>query len=271
MKHYLYNSLANNGIRPKVEAGIELIDAVGMDYPEYIRKMDPQDEIVLVGGDGTLNYFVNAVKGLEFPNNVCLFGCGTGNDFLKDIGAPAGEVVPIRKYLSGLPTVYVNGMEKLFFNNMGFGLDGYCCEEADRIKKEKAQEKIDYSGIAIRGLLFRFRPRHAVVTVDGVTQEYDNVWLAPAMKGRYYGGGIMMAPGQDRTSGLVTIVVYHCRSRLRSLIAFPSAFKGEHVKKKGIITVLTGKEVHVRFSEPCAAQIDGETVLNVTEYRVVSP
>ena len=32
-------------------------------------------------------------------------------------------------------------------------------------------------------------------------------------------------------------------------------------------TVITGKKVHVKFSRPCAAQIDGETVLNVTEYQ----
>ena len=35
MKYYLYNSLANNGIKPEVGAGVELVDAVGMDYPKY--------------------------------------------------------------------------------------------------------------------------------------------------------------------------------------------------------------------------------------------
>ena len=33
------------------------------------------------------------------------------------------------------------------------------------------------------------------------------------------------------------------------------------------VTVITGNKVHVRFSRPCAAQIDGETVLNVMEYE----
>jgi hypothetical protein len=31
-----------------------------------------------------------------------------------------------------------------------------------------------------------------------------------------------------------------------------------------------GKEVHVEFAKPCALQIDGETILNVTEYSVKS-
>ncbi len=268
MKYYLYNSLANNGIRPEVNAETELVDAVGMDYPEYLKKLDPEDEVVLVGGDGTVNYFVNAVKGMEIKNNIYLYGCGTGNDFLKDIGRQPGEEVLLNPYLSSLPTVYVNGLEKLFINNMGFGIDGYCCEVADQIKEKNPQEKIDYSGIAIKGLLFHFKPCHAEITVDGVKHEFEHVWIAPTMKGRYYGGGMMMAPEQDRSDGKLTVAVYHCRSKLKALMAFPSIFKGEHVAKTKIVSIFTGKEIHVRFSRPCAAQIDGETVLNVTEYAV---
>ena len=271
MKYYLYNSLANNGIRPKVGEGVELVDAVGMDYPEYLKSLAPEDEVVLVGGDGTLNYFVNAVKGMDIKNNIYLLGCGTGNDFLKDIGRQPGEEVLVNQYLSGLPTVYVNGLEKLFVNNMGFGIDGYCCEVADQIKAKNPQEKIDYSGIAVKGLLFHFKPCRAEITVDGVKHEFKHVWIAPTMKGRYYGGGMMMAPAQDRSSGKLTVVVYHCRSKLKALMSFPSIFKGEHVGKKKMVSVLTGNEVSVRFSRPCAAQIDGETVLNVTEYRAVQP
>ena len=54
MKYYLYNSLANNGIRPEVKEGTELIDAVGLDYAEYLKNLAPEDEVVLVGGDGTV-------------------------------------------------------------------------------------------------------------------------------------------------------------------------------------------------------------------------
>lgn len=270
MKYYLYNSLANNGIRPSVMPGTELVDSVGIDYAEYLRTLAPEDEVVLLGGDGTLNYFINAVKGTEIKNNVYLLGSGTGNDFLTDIGKAPGEEVLINPYLGNLPTVYVNGMEKLFINNMGFGIDGYCCEVADQIKEKDPQEKIDYSGIAIKGLLLHFKPCSAEVTVDGVTHKFDNVWIAPTMKGRYYGGGMNMAPDQDRSSDHLTTVVYHTRSKFRALITFPSIFKGEHIGKH-IVDVFTGNDVHVKFSRPCAAQIDGETVLNVTEYRAVLP
>ena len=175
MKYYLYNSLANNGIRPELKSGAELVDAVGLDYPEYLKKLSPEDEVVLIGGDGTLNYFINAVKDTEIKNRIYLLGSGTGNDFLKDIERQPGEEVLIDPYLSGLPTVRVNGLEKRFINNMGFGIDGYCCEVADRIKEKSPQEKIDYTGIAVKGLLFHFKPCHAEITVDGVKHEFDHV------------------------------------------------------------------------------------------------
>ncbi len=271
MKYYLYNSKANNGIKPAVPAGTELVDAVGMDYPAYLGNLNPEDEVVLVGGDGTVNYFINAVKDVDIKNNIYLFGCGTGNDFLTDIGKAAGQEVLLNPYLKNLPTVYVNGLEKLFINNMGFGIDGYCCEVADKIKETNPQEKINYSGIAIKGLLFHFKPCRAEITVDGTKYEFDNVWIAPTMKGKYYGGGMDMAPNQDRFSNKLTVVVYHCKSKIKALMAFPSIFKGEHLAKTDIVKVFTGNEINVKFSRPCAAQIDGETVLNVSEYTAVLP
>ncbi|MCR5207041.1 MAG: diacylglycerol kinase family protein, partial [Eubacterium sp.] len=239
--------------------------------PGYLSKLEADDEVVLVGGDGTVNYFINAVRGVEIKNNIYLFGCGTGNDFLHDIGKEAGEEVLLNPYLEKLPTVYVNGLERLFINNMGFGIDGYCCEVADKIKETNPKEEINYSGIAIKGLLFHFKPCRAEITVDGTKYEFDNVWIAPTMKGKYYGGGMNMAPNQDRFSDKLTVVVYHCKSKLRALMAFPSIFKGEHLAKTDIVKVITGNEITVKFSRPCAAQIDGETVLNVTEYTAVQP
>jgi len=264
MKYYLYNSKANNGIKPNIEA--ELIDAVGMDYPKFFDGLKKDDEVVLVGGDGTLNYFINAMDGYKIKNNVYLLGSGTGNDFFNDIGKKVGDEVLINKYLENLPTVTVNGFSKKYINNMGFGIDGYCCEVADQIKEKTPNKEINYTAIAIKGLLFFFKPCHAWITVDDKTYEFDNVWLAPAMKGKYYGGGMMIAPDQDRFSDHLTCVVYTCKSKLKSLTKFPSIFEGKHVQFTDMTKVFTGKKITVKYSRPCAAQIDGETVLNVLEY-----
>lgn len=273
MKYYLYNPLANNGNKPAFLAdiegkeGVELRELIDLDYQEFLKELQPADEVVLIGGDGTLNYFINAVDTDNITNNIYLRAAGTGNDFLTDIGASKDEEVLLNPYLKNLPTVYVKELKKKFINGIGYGIDGYCCEEGDKLKAKSVKE-INYTSIAIKGLLFHFKPVKAKITVDDVTYEHKKVWLAPTMKGRFYGGGMMVAPAQDRQNDTVSTVTYKTGSKLKALIVFPSIFKGEHVKKEKMVQVYVGKKVHVEFDRPCALQIDGETVVGVTEYWV---
>lgn len=266
MKYYLYNPFANNGIKSHIPEDAQLIDASKTDYPSFFGKLKDDDEVVLIGGDGTINYFINHVDTSDLKYKVYLYGNGTGNDFLNDIGEKPGREILLNPYLVNLPTATVNGKKYKYINNMSFGIDGYCCEEADIIKSKKPNKKINYTAIAIKGLLYAFKPRHAWIEVDGKEYEFDNCWLAPAMKGRYCGGGMNLAPGQDRNSDKLTVIVYHNKSKLKSLMNFPKIFEGKHVELTDMVKVIEGNNIHVRFSEPCAVQIDGETILNVREY-----
>ena len=78
MKYYLYNPLANNGIRSHIPEGAQLIDASKTDYPEFFAGLKEDDEVVLIGGDGTINYLINHVDVSE----------------LKKQGLPRGKSCP---------------------------------------------------------------------------------------------------------------------------------------------------------------------------------
>lgn len=276
--YVLYNPIANNKKGEESVRALETsLSGETLEFVDLTKITDYQaffsdkkgDKIILCGGDGTLNHFVNDTKGIELEN-IYLYGAGSGNDFLNDIGASGDAPVLIDKYLKNFPTVSVNGKECLFVNGIGYGIDGYCCEVADELKKT-SDKPINYTSIAIKGLLGKFKTRGAKVTVDGVTTEYKDVWLAPAMNGRFYGGGMMIAPGQDRLKNeTLSVVVLHKKSKLKTLVVFPSIFKGEHVTHTDMVTILTGKEIKVEFDKPTALQIDGETVLGVTEYSARS-
>ena len=92
------------------------------------------------------------------------------------------------------------------------------------------------------------------------------------MNGRFYGGGMMATPGQDRLNKEHTLssMLFYGKGRLRTLMAFPSIFKGEHIAHKDMVAIHTGKDITVEFDRPTALQIDGETVLGVTKYRAYS-
>lgn len=268
MNYILYNPKANNGQKPDYLEGVEYKEVIGLDYQAFFDGLAPEDEVTFVGGDGTLNYFINAVDTDKIKNNVYLKTSGSGNDFMNDLDNHDASAVLLNDYIKNLPTVWVNGMERKFINGIGYGIDGYCCEVADEMRASDPGKQIDYTAIAIKGLLFHFKPKNATITVDGEEYKFKNVWLAPSMKGRFYGGGMMVAPAQDRMGDSLSCVVYHAKSKLKSLIIFPNIFKGTHVEHKEMVSIMTGKEIEVKFDVPCALQIDGETVLNVSSYKV---
>lgn len=109
-----------------------------------------------------------------------------------------------------------------------------------------------------------------MITVDGKEYSYKKVWLAPTMHGRFYGGGMMNAPNQVRNNpdGTLSVVIMYGSGKLKTLMVFPSIFKGEHISHTEMVEVLTGRDITVHFDAPTALQIDGETIKNVTEYSV---
>ena len=276
----LYNPKSNNN---QAEAETKKLDDIlkgdVITYIDVLKADDVQalvsgltddESLIISGGDGTLNRFINDVDCSAIRNNVYFWSCGTGNDFLNSVGEEKGKLVKLNDIIVSLPTVTVKGKTYKFINGVGFGIDGYCCEVGDQLR-EKSDKPINYTSIAIKGLLFHFKPVNATVTADGVTKNYKKVWLAPTMYGGYYGGGMLPTPGQKRGEGTVSTMVYYGKGKIKSLMVFPSIFKGEHVQHKDMVEVIRGKEVTVTFDRPCALQIDGETILDVTEYSVKAP
>lgn len=239
------------------------------DIAAFAESLPDDVDLVFAGGDGTVNHFVNAVSDISLNRDVYYFGAGTGNDFLKDIGADCTQLVHVNKYIQNLPVVEVKGKKYKFLNNVGFGMDGYCTEEGDR-QRAAGKKKINYTTIALKGLLYDYKKVSATVSIDGKVMSYKNVIIAPTMNGRYFGGGMMACPEQDRLcgDGHVTLMVMHCKSKIKPLFVFPKIFKGEHVKHTDIVEQFRGYNVEVTFDRPCALQIDGETISDVLSYKV---
>ena len=284
MKNYyvLFNPLADNG---KCTEHVKNLDTVITDgkisyvnllnmgsYYDFFSSIDENDAIIVIGGDGTINRFVNDTRGLDIKQQVLYFAGGSGNDFLHDIGKSKGESpFDLRKYITDLPTVEVKGKEYVFINGVGVGIDGYVCNGVVKFK-ENSDKPVSYTGIALKSILFEYKPCGATITIDGVTKRYEKVWLCPTMHGRFCGGGMMLAPPQNRfnSEGHLTIAVAHSLSIPRLLSIFPSVFKGEQLKHKNYYECLHGHEIHVVLDRPYPFQIDGDVILDVKEYTARS-
>ena len=217
-------------------------------YVDFFSRLSVEDSVILAGGDAT----------------------GSGNDFLRDIERDGASKQCINRYLSDLPVVEVNERQYRFLNGVGYGIDGYCCAEGDELRRKAPGKKINYTRIAIKGLLLDYHPTNATVTVDGKAYSFQRVWLAPTMNGRYYGGGMQPAPAQQRLGQPheVSVMVMYGGGKIKTLAAFPSIFSGELVQHKDMVCVMTGREITVEFDRPTPLQIDGETIENVTRYTL---
>lgn len=275
--YVLYNPLANNGrSREDTDKLVSTLDGeyvlCDMTKGYDLSKMDESDALIICGGDGTLNRFINELDFAKVKGDILYYANGSGNDFARDIGLERGDrPVSIKKYLVDLPSVEVKGRMYKFLNGVGYGIDGYCCEEGDRLRAIPGK-KVDYTAIAIKGLLGAYKAKDARVIVDGVEHTYKRVWIAPTMHGKHYGGGMIPTPAQDRSneSGKLSLMVWHNSGKLATLMAFPSIFKGEHTKNTKMIEILEGYEITVEFSAPSPLQIDGETVVGVSSYTARS-
>lgn len=282
MIYVFMNDLSNNG--KGAEAKAQLVNIFQGQELKFIdvktitnaadtcKTLNADDKIIISGGDGTLSRFVNDIYELKLQNEIFFYTCGTGNDFVNDVREKCeikNNLIPMKQFIQSLPVVTVNGQKHYFINGIGYGIDGYCCEEGDKLRA-KSDKPVNYAGIAIKGMLGKFKPCGGTVTIDGTSIRYKKIWLAPTMIGRYFGGGMNITPAQDRLNSehVVSNCVFHDSGMLKTLMVFPSIFKGEHVSHKDIIEIKTGHEVTVEFDKPCALQIDGETYSGVTSYSV---
>lgn len=235
----------------------------------FLLSLPETDDVILTGGDGSLNGFVNKLKD-TYGKNIYFYASGSGNDFARDIGfKKRTKPIIINEYIKKLPTAFIKGKEYKFLNCVGSGMDGYCCGEVERLRKI-SQKRGNYLAAAIKALLYAYKPCTAYINADGKDYVFENTWLVPAMNGRFFGGGFMAAPKQNRLNpdNTISLVAMHSRNFFKIVLAFLLIMKGKHTIMKSMIHVIEGREFSIKLDRSATLQIDGETIPDVTEYTV---
>ena len=279
MNYLLYNPLANNGKGDEAKKkalkdiggqfpGMDDVDYSDVIFEDVIKLLQPGDNVVVLGGDGTLNFLINDIRNTGATDDISyyLYPAGLENDFVKDI-ADKGintKLVPLNKYIFDVPKVKFNNKEMLFLNSVGFGVDGQTYDEAETLKSRG--KKINLNSIT-SSLLKKYEKTSATVTVDGEKKEYKDVYIAATMNGRFYTDGMKAAPEQNRLSHELSLVVIHDQIKGHGMKAISSIYKGMHTKFPEACEILKGKKITVTFDSPRAMSIDGELFENITSYE----
>lgn len=232
-----------------VTYGMSLID---LEIDKFFERLNDNDRLVVVGGDGTLHYFVNYINKVEVKHDIFYIPNGTGNDFYKSVKKEIKN--PVNKYLLNLPTVEFNDKKLFFLNGCGTGLDGYVCSLVNNSEKKG---KLSFFKCTYKGFR-KYKRTDITVTVDGKDFEFKRVFLASIMNGNVEGGGMKMTPKAKRLDEYIDICIIHKLSKFSLILCFPLIYLGWHTIKRKAVTILSGKEIIIKCDDGLYMQVDGE-------------
>ncbi|MCR4398433.1 MAG: diacylglycerol kinase family lipid kinase [Firmicutes bacterium] len=217
------------------------------------------DRIVAVGGDGTVREIVSALVGSNVELGIV--PAGTGNDFARTFGLPktVDEVIPLLagNHWTAADVGRVNG--NYFVNIAGCGIDADIAEAVNR-SRVIVNGTVTYLLTAVKTVL-GYASAFMRISIDGKIIEGRVLVLAVA-NGKFYGGGIMMAPDARVDDGKFHVIVARDVSRSEALRLLPLTYSGRHILNRKV-HVYTGSEVSVEADRPLAIQADGTLVGNV--------
>ncbi|MGZ5254846.1 MAG: diacylglycerol/lipid kinase family protein [Flavitalea sp.] len=253
----LANSKAGKGRAEKVlKIVVQLSE--GFNYSVYTQNW-PSDfsgysDVFLIGGDGTLNYFINLYPDITLP--VTLFKGGSGNDFAWKLYGDISIKEHFKKAINTKPKSVDAGQcnGKIFLNGVGIGFDGAIVKSMGS-KRYISAGYIAYLWTVLKHLLF-YREEFIQITTDNFTQE-NQLFMVTVANGSRYGGGFMVSPDSVIDDGKLNIITIKKIAPFKRFFYLPAISKGNHLKEK-FASACLGTSVSISSEKMLSAHCDGE-------------
>jgi YegS/Rv2252/BmrU family lipid kinase len=227
-------------------------------------------DIVLIGGDGTVNQVVNALQ--HEPVNFSIIPMGSGNGLALAAGISKkpndaaelifkGEAKPIDAFL-------INNQFSCMLSGIGFD----------------AKVAHDFSTKAGRGLItytqqsiinyFKAHPYQFEVMVDGLSFFTEAFFISIANSNQF-GNNFTIAPQASLNDGLLDIVIVQKMNKAKLPFAILQQIRGnnklqelvEDIGKKNVLYFQT-PSLHIKNIKLAPLHIDGEPVTTAKEFDI---
>lgn len=199
------------------------------------------ERLVVAGGDGTASEAASGLlaSGRAHAVELGLLPLGTGGDLGRSLGLPRKLDAAIeglgggatRRIDAGRVT-YCGGDGETavshFLNVGSLGLSGL----TDLYVKSSPRMfggGVAFAIAAIRSVL-DFRCRAVSIRVDGELVHEGPTNLAAVANGRYFGGGMKIAPDASLSSGIFEVVIVGEMSKAALILKLPTLFTGRHIQ-----------------------------------------
>lgn len=207
----------------------------------------------ILGGDGTLNWFINSFPDCSLP--ISIFPGGTGNDLHWMLYGEISLITQLDLALSERRRPVDAGIcnDKLFINGVGIGFDGAIVK--DLIGKKKLAGKASYL-LSIMKNILRYGETACQITTGEETMQSQSFMLSIA-NGKRYGGGFCVAPKAVMDDGLLDLNIVGPISPLKRMRYLPVIEKGAHLELP-FITYRQSNKVLIEAETSLPAHLDGE-------------
>ena len=219
----------------------------------------------IIGGDGTINYFIN-----QYPNCkscISLFNGGTGNDFAWKLYGDTSLEERINLILSATPKLIDAGKvnDKLYINCLGVGFDG------ESLQSMKASRFIGgHYGYLLAVLYKIFRFKETTIKIESESENwYEKFLLAMVVNSSRAGGGFDIAPTAEINDGALNMVLCKKLPIWKRLWYLPIIKSGKHLTLPFVIHKL-GTHFNIQCEKELPIQMDGELFFaNKLEIKVL--
>lgn len=236
--------------------------------------------VIAVGGDGTIHEVVNGLMAAKSESGstaqLAIIGQGTGGDFRKSLGIEHRLDRYIDAIASGRQRAIDVGLfrgggksEHYFVNILSAGMGGL----VDRYVADGSRlfgGTAAYFTASFRALV-NARLGHLRVTVthdDGAgaktTEHLVRSYMIAICNGRWFGGGMKVAPMAEVDDGTFDIIALGATSKLGFALTSGSIYSGKHVGANGTVH-LRGQKIRIDLAnedarDAYALDVDGEAM-----------
>lgn len=229
--------------------------------------------IAVVGGDGTLSEAVNGFfddEGESIAPDAWIgpLPCGTGGDFRRTLGISRRTEPMVTRMLWARPRrVDVGRMtfvaddgspdHRMFINIASFGLSGV----VDRVVND-GPKWVGGTPAFLLGTvraMARYENQRVRLTLDDKAPREVSILNCAIANGRYFGGGMQIAPRAEIDDGLFDVVTLEL-SRREALLSTADVYRGTHLENDNV-SFDRATRVHAEPVDPkerVLLDIDGE-------------
>ncbi len=237
-------------------------------------------DIVVVGGDGTLNEVVNGIIEKDAVSTadvvLSLIPCGTGRDFARTLGIQSPEHAvdviqsgSVQSVDIGSITYSSEGREiqRFFVNVADVGLGAETAAWMNHSSK-RLGGFLGYLVAATRTILV-FNGRQTRVTIDGNEIHDGPADMVVLANGRFFAGGMQIAPTASVCDGMFDVFVLDDVAKHTLLLSLlPKVYRGKHVGHPAVHHY-QGTTVEIHSPDALPFEVDGEQPGSTDIYATV--